>query len=78
MAKVKIETNEWLDTAEAGKKLGLDPDSVKRYCNSDPPRLNGVKFGRSWMIHKDEIARYSAEESQLGRPKKKPHRRKAS
>lgn len=75
---VKIETNEWLDTSEAGKKLGLDPDTIKRYCNAQPQRLKGVKFGRSWMIHKDEIARYSKEENSLGRPKKKPHRRRAS
>lgn len=74
---VKIETSEWLDTAEAGKRLGIDADTVKRYCNASPPRIKGTKFGRSWMIHKDEIARYSKEESTLGRPKKKPAQRRS-
>lgn len=74
---MKIETSEWLDTAEAGERLGIDADTVKRYCNASPQRLKGVKFGRSWMIHKDEIARYSKEESSLGRPKKKPHPRRS-
>lgn len=62
-------TEPYYDTAQAAALLGVDTDTVKKYCNSKPPRLKGEKYGRSWMIPKSEIERYKREESAVGRPK---------
>jgi hypothetical protein len=78
MGNVVIETKDYLNTADAAAKLGLDTDTVKRYCNAKPPRLKGIKLGKSWLIPKAEIERYRKEESSRGRPKKRPARRQAS
>jgi len=53
---------------QAGALLGLDPDTVRRYCNSDPPRLFGEKIGRDWLIPQSEIVRYKKERRDQGRP----------
>ena len=60
----------YLTTAEAAEKLCLTADSVKVYCNSDPPRLNALKVGHSWLIPLQEIKRYLTETNEHGRPKK--------
>lgn len=53
---------------EAAERLGLDADTVRRYCNCDPPRLKAKKFGRDWMILGSEIDRYNRERKDVGRP----------
>lgn len=61
------------NTEEAAKLLGLQTDTVKRYCNQYPPRIEGHKpFGEKgpWLIPQSAIDKYLAEESGIGRPKK--------
>jgi hypothetical protein len=53
---------------EAAELLDLDPDTVRTYCNSDPPRLQAVKGGRDWLISQAEIDRYNRERRDPGRP----------
>lgn len=62
-------TEKYFTTAEAASLLGVETDTVKVYCNSDPPRIRGEKIGHIWMIPESEIKRYKREESTLGRPK---------
>lgn len=60
------------NTYEAGKLLGLTSDTVKRYCNADPPRIVGHKlFGEEgqWFIPQSSIDKYLTQESRLGRKK---------
>ncbi len=59
-------------TREAATLLSVTPDTVKRYCNQDPPRIKATKlFGKRgpWYIPQSSIKRYLAEESSTGRPK---------
>lgn len=53
---------------EAAPLLGLDADTVRTYCNGDPPRIKAEKIGRDWMIPKKEIDRYNNERRDVGRP----------
>lgn len=76
MSTVTIETRDYLSTAQAANRLGVDTDTVKRYCNARPPRLKAIKLGNAWLIHKDEIERYRRDESSRGRPKNNPRRRR--
>jgi excisionase family DNA binding protein len=62
-------TEKYFTTAQAAAKLGVDTDTVKRYCNAEPPRLRAEKVGTIWMIPESEIKRYRKEESGVGRPK---------
>ena len=59
-----------LTTLEAAQRLGVDADTVKKYCNSKPPRLRAMKVGRTWAIPLAEVKRYLKESSVNGRPKK--------
>lgn len=58
---------------EASELLGLDADTVRRYCNCDPPRLVAEKIGRDWLIPKEEIDRYKKERRDPGRPPENGH-----
>lgn len=72
MAVATIETTEYLSTAEAAEMLGLDTDTVRRYCRNASegrtPSLKGMQVGRAWLVHKDEIDRYRKERKDPGRP----------
>ena len=72
MTLATIETNDYLNCAQAGKALVLSPDSVRRYCNNfkegKTPALEGIQVGRDWLIPKTEIARYKKERNGKGRP----------
>lgn len=64
-----IETNNLWDTATAADFLGLTPDTVKKYCQNGA--IQAMKFGRSWMIAKEEVRRYKKENlGKQGRAKK--------
>lgn len=65
-------TETFYNTDEAGKLLGLATDTVKRYCNADPPRIFARKlFGEEgqWFIPQSSIDKYLKQESRLGRKK---------
>lgn len=53
---------------EAAGLLGLDADTVRTYCNGNPPRINAEKVGRDWLISRTEIDRYNRERREPGRP----------
>lgn len=64
-------------TSEAAKLLRVKHDTVRRYCNADPPRIKARKlFGKTglWYIPQSEIDKYLAEESSTGRPKQAQRR----
>lgn len=59
-------------TREAAKLLRVKQDTVKRYCNQDPPRIKAVKlFGQDgpWYIPQSAIDKYLADTNDMGRPK---------
>lgn len=65
------------NTREAGKILKVTADTVKRYCNQNPPRIKGKKlFGERgpWFISRSAIEKYLTEESSTGRPKASRYR----
>lgn len=62
-------TEKYFTTAQAAKILHVTPDTVKRYCNQDPPRIGGEKVGRDWMIPKSSIDKYLADAGDMGRPR---------
>jgi hypothetical protein len=39
-----------LSTAEAAKRLGVDPSRIRQRLTSEPPTLYGVRIGASWYI----------------------------
>ena len=63
-------TDDYYTTSQAAVELGVDTDTVKKYCNCDPQRIKGEKIGNSWMIPQSEIERYRKEKNSMGRPKK--------
>lgn len=67
-------TEKYFTTKQAAKILRVTPDTVKKYCNQDPPRINGEKVGRDWMIPKSEIDKYLADDNDTGRPKNRRRR----
>ncbi len=44
---------EWLNTKEVAEYLGVGRMSIQRWCGSG--YLRGVKIGKSWRIHRDEL-----------------------
>lgn len=77
-----INTANYLKTADVAEVLGVDVDTVRRYCanhvwnlqnpESDEPKrpvIQGVQVGRSWMIHKRTLAKFIASRNRQGRPK---------
>lgn len=59
-------------TREAAKLLHVTADTVKRYCNQDPPRIKARKlFGPTgpWYIPQSAIDKYLSQSSDTGRPK---------
>lgn len=67
-------TERYYNTKEAAKILHVTPDTVKRYCNADPPKIAAEKIGRDWMIPKSSLYKYIREESDFGRPRNR-HRK---
>ncbi len=39
-----------LSTAEAAKRMGVDPSRIRQRLTSDPPTLYGIRIGASWYI----------------------------
>ena len=39
-----------LSTADAARRLGVDPSRIRRCLTSHPPTLYGIHVGRSWYI----------------------------
>ncbi len=39
-----------LSTAEAAKRLGVDPSRIRQRLTSEPPTLYGIRIGASWYI----------------------------
>jgi excisionase family DNA binding protein len=71
MTAVSIKTTEpYLTTAEAAALLGLETETVKRYCNMTPQRIHGEKFGNGWMIPESAIKDYQRQNrDSRGRPR---------
>lgn len=65
---IKI-VGKYYNTEEAGKLLGLDAETVRRYCSLSPPKIRGEKLGRDWMIPAKEVDRYKADRRNPGRPR---------
>lgn len=66
-------------TSEAAKLLEVETDTVKRYCNSKPPRIKAAKpFGKRgpWLIPQSAIDAYIEDVNENGRPKRKQPSRK--
>ena len=51
-----------LTTAEAGKLLGLYPETVRKYCSSG--QIRAKKISRDWFISPYEIKRFQARRKQ--------------
>ncbi len=69
MTAMPIEiTGKYLTPEEAAVRLGLTVASVRKYCNSDNPKIIGEKLGRDWRIPEAEIKRYLRERRPVGRP----------
>ena len=62
-------SEKYYTTGQAAKILRVTADTVKRYCNQDPPRIKGEKMGRDWFISKTSLDEYMADESETGRPR---------
>jgi excisionase family DNA binding protein len=59
-----------LTTAEAGAILGLTARSVARLIGKDGNgKIKAQRFGRDWMISREEIERYQRERKRRGRPR---------
>ena len=39
-----------LSTAEAARRLGVDPSRIRQRLTADPPTLYGIRIGSSWYI----------------------------
>ena len=68
-----INTSDFLGTADVAKKLGVDVDTVRRYCanylEGRTPAIKGLLVGRSWLIHRDVVKDFMANRRDRGRPK---------
>lgn len=68
-----VNSDIYLTTAQAAKKLKLTQESVRKYCANyelgKTPAIRGVLMGRSWFIPPKEIDRYKNEKRGVGRPR---------
>lgn len=69
-----VNTDKWLTTAEAAEILGVDSQSVRRYCNNfevgRTPAIKATQVGRSWVIHPKDLEEYQKNRKSVGRPPK--------
>lgn len=65
-----IDTKEMLGTKAFAEALGdgTPPDTIRKYCELE--LIRGIRIGRSWQIHKSELARFRRERRPPGRPRK--------
>lgn len=72
MTVATIETADFLTTNEVASKLRMKVETIQRYCKNyeekKTPAIHAMRFGRSFMIHKDELARFRKERKPPGRP----------
>ena len=70
-----IETSEFLTTNEVAAKLRMKVETIQRYCKNfeekKTPAIQAMRFGRSYMVHKDEVARFRRDRKPPGRPPEK-------
>lgn len=65
----KIETEDMLTTAEFAAQIKATADIVKKYCQRGAI-FGAVKAGHSWLIPRDEVARFKRNRRKRGRPPK--------
>lgn len=63
-----IDTEQFLTTAEAAALIGkgMRPETVQKHIARN--NIKGIKFGVSWMIHRDEVLRFIENRKPPGRP----------
>lgn len=61
-----INTEDYLTSSQVAERLNLTTDTVKIYCQRGV--IQAVKFGQTWMIHKEEVDRYQEQRKGPGRP----------
>ncbi|MGN6545227.1 MAG: hypothetical protein ACTHK7_09280 [Aureliella sp.] len=68
MATINVE--DYMTTHEFAEKLGdgTQVDTISLYCSKGI--INGMRLGRSWLIHRKEFDRFKLERRSRGRPKK--------
>jgi excisionase family DNA binding protein len=47
----------YADVAEAGKRLKIHPESVRRLLRQG--KLPGIKFGNKWLIERDVLEQFA-------------------
>lgn len=57
-----------LTTKQAAALIGIDETNVRRHCRTG--QLKATKFGRAWMIPREEIERFAKVPRRRGRKKK--------
>lgn len=63
-------TEDYLTTAAAAEELGLTTDTVKKYCNCTPQRIEGTKVGNNWMVPRSAIEKFKGtDRDNRGRPR---------
>jgi len=60
-----------LSPEQAAQELGITAGTVRQYC--DQGRL-GRKWGRVWLITREELDQFKAKRRPAGRPRKKENR----
>ena len=65
-----------IDTTEAGRRLGIAADAVRKYCAAD--RIKAHDIGGHWLIEPAEVRRFAKIPRKKGWPKGKPRKPKSS
>ena len=65
---MSIVSTDYLPYQTAAKTLGLQPETVRRYIHSG--EINAESVGRTYYIHRDEVARFQRDRKPRGRQPK--------
>ena len=68
---VKVVLDEWITPAEAAQIIGVTPHQVRYLARAGV--LESQRFGRAWMVKRDLVRAYAAQERRRGpKPQESP------
>lgn len=50
-----MEINDAMSVPEAAEALGFSQQRIRQMLAEDPPKLDGLKFGRDWLVSRESV-----------------------
>jgi hypothetical protein len=50
-----MDLRDCMGVPEAAQALGFTPQRIRQMLAEDPPKLDGIKFGRDWLVSRASV-----------------------